>query len=108
LESKDELKHRIDEASKYVPLERLALSSQCGFASTEEGNLLTADDQAAKLRLVAETAREMPIPGRGMCEAEKLRSGERYNEIAPSDSKDRALSGALGARLRDWFHSGVM
>ena len=59
LESKDELKQRIEEASKYVPLERLALSSQCGFASTEEGNLLTPEDQAAKLRLVAETAREV-------------------------------------------------
>ena len=59
LESKDELKQRIDEASKYVPMERLALSTQCGFASTEEGNLLTQDEQAAKLRLVSETAREV-------------------------------------------------
>jgi 5-methyltetrahydropteroyltriglutamate--homocysteine methyltransferase len=59
LESKDELKQRIKEASKYVPMERLALSSQCGFASTEEGNLLTAEDQAAKLHLVTETAREV-------------------------------------------------
>jgi len=59
LESKDELKQRIKEASKYVPMERLALSSQCGFASTEEGNLLTAGEQAAKLRLVSETAHEV-------------------------------------------------
>jgi 5-methyltetrahydropteroyltriglutamate--homocysteine methyltransferase len=59
LEKKDELKRRIDEASKFVPLERLALSPQCGFASTEEGNLLTAAEQEAKLRLVAETAREV-------------------------------------------------
>jgi len=59
LESKDELKQRIDMASKYVPLERLALSSQCGFASTEEGNLLTAAEQSAKLRLVSETVREV-------------------------------------------------
>jgi 5-methyltetrahydropteroyltriglutamate--homocysteine methyltransferase len=58
LESKDELKQRIEEASKYVPMDRLALSTQCGFASTEEGNLLTAADQDAKLKLVAETARE--------------------------------------------------
>jgi 5-methyltetrahydropteroyltriglutamate--homocysteine methyltransferase len=56
LERKDELKRRIDEAAKYVPLDRLALSPQCGFASTEEGNLVTPADQAAKLRLVAETA----------------------------------------------------
>jgi len=59
LESKGELKQRIEDASKYVPLERLALSSQCGFASTEEGNLLTPEQQAAKLRLVTETAREV-------------------------------------------------
>ena len=59
LESKDELKQRIEEARKYVPMERLALSTQCGFASTEEGNLLTPEQQAAKLRLVAETAREV-------------------------------------------------
>ena len=59
LESKEELKQRIGEACKYVPLERLALSTQCGFASTEEGNLLTPDDQVAKLRLVTETAEEV-------------------------------------------------
>jgi 5-methyltetrahydropteroyltriglutamate--homocysteine methyltransferase len=59
LESKDELKRRIEEASSYVPLERLALSPQCGFASTLEGNLLSEADQEAKLCLVAETAREV-------------------------------------------------
>lgn len=59
LESKDDLKRRIDEASKYVPLERLALSPQCGFASTEAGNLLTEEDQEAKLHLVTEVAREV-------------------------------------------------
>jgi 5-methyltetrahydropteroyltriglutamate--homocysteine methyltransferase len=59
LESKDELKHRIDSAAAYIPLERLALSPQCGFASTMEGNLLTVADQEAKLRLVAETARDV-------------------------------------------------
>lgn len=59
LESKDDLKRRIEEASSYVPLERLALSPQCGFASTLEGNLVTPEDQEAKLRLVAETAREV-------------------------------------------------
>jgi len=57
LESGEELKQRLDEASAYIPLERLALSSQCGFASTLEGNLLTVDDEEAKLRLVAQTAR---------------------------------------------------
>jgi 5-methyltetrahydropteroyltriglutamate--homocysteine methyltransferase len=59
LESKDELMQRIEEACTYVPMERLALSTQCGFASTEEGNLLTPAEQAAKLQLVAETAREV-------------------------------------------------
>jgi 5-methyltetrahydropteroyltriglutamate--homocysteine methyltransferase len=59
LESKQELKSRIKEASAVIPLERLALSPQCGFASTMEGNLLTPDDQEAKLRLVAETACEV-------------------------------------------------
>lgn len=59
LESKRELIQRVEEASRYVPLENLALSPQCGFASTMEGNLLTEDDQWAKLRLVAETAREV-------------------------------------------------
>lgn len=59
LESKNELKHRIGEASKFVPLERLALSPQCGFASTMEGNLLTEADQEAKLRLSVEVAREI-------------------------------------------------
>ena len=56
LESKDELRKRIDEASKYVPLENLAISPQCGFASTMEGNLLTEDEQWRKLELVGETA----------------------------------------------------
>jgi 5-methyltetrahydropteroyltriglutamate--homocysteine methyltransferase len=59
LESKDELKRRIHAAESFVPLERLALSPQCGFASTLEGNLLTEADQEAKLRLVAETASEV-------------------------------------------------
>jgi 5-methyltetrahydropteroyltriglutamate--homocysteine methyltransferase len=59
LESKDELKRRIDEAAKYVPLKPLCLSPQCGFASTQEGNALTPQEQEAKLRLVVETAREV-------------------------------------------------
>ncbi|HEX9074142.1 MAG TPA: cobalamin-independent methionine synthase II family protein [Anaerolineae bacterium] len=59
LEKKDELKQRIKAASRFVPLERLALSPQCGFASTEEGNRLTVEEEMAKLRLVSETAREV-------------------------------------------------
>lgn len=59
LESKDDLKRRIDEAARYVPLEQLCLSPQCGFSSTVEGNALTRDEQLAKLRLVVETAQEV-------------------------------------------------
>jgi len=59
LESKDLLKRRIDEAAKYVALEQLCLSPQCGFSSTLDGNALTRDEQIAKLRLVVETAREV-------------------------------------------------
>ena len=59
LEGKDELKRRIDEAEKYAPLEQLCISGQCGFASTEEGNLLTADEQWAKLRRIVEVAGEV-------------------------------------------------
>src|SRR6266702_8696962 len=59
LESKDDLKRRIDQASKFVPLEQLCLSPQCGFSSTVEGNVLTRDEQAAKLRLLVETAAEV-------------------------------------------------
>jgi len=59
LESKDELKRRIDEAARYVPLEQLALSPQCGFSSTVEGNKLAIDEQWSKLRLVVEVAREV-------------------------------------------------
>jgi 5-methyltetrahydropteroyltriglutamate--homocysteine methyltransferase len=59
LESKDDLKRRIDEASKFVPLEQLCLSPQCGFSSTVEGNALTVEQEIAKLRLVVETAREV-------------------------------------------------
>jgi 5-methyltetrahydropteroyltriglutamate--homocysteine methyltransferase len=59
VEKKEDLKRRIDEASKYVPLEQLCLSPQCGFSSTFEGNSLTAEDQLAKLRLIVETAQEV-------------------------------------------------
>jgi 5-methyltetrahydropteroyltriglutamate--homocysteine methyltransferase len=59
LESKDDLKRRIEEASKFVDLDQLCLSPQCGFSSTVEGNALTRDDQIAKLRLIVETAQEV-------------------------------------------------
>ncbi len=59
LEDKDELKRRIDAAARFVGLDQICLSPQCGFASTVEGNTLTAADQWRKLRLVADTAREI-------------------------------------------------
>jgi 5-methyltetrahydropteroyltriglutamate--homocysteine methyltransferase len=59
LESKDSIKRRIDEATKYVALDQLCLSPQCGFASTEEGNVLAEDEQWAKLRMIVEVANEV-------------------------------------------------
>jgi 5-methyltetrahydropteroyltriglutamate--homocysteine methyltransferase len=59
LEGKDELKRRIEAAAKYAPLDQLCISGQCGFASTEEGNLLTEDEQWAKLRRIVEVAEEV-------------------------------------------------
>ena len=59
LEQKDNLKRRIDEAAKFVPLGQLCLSPQCGFSSTVEGNALTIEEEMAKLSLIVETAREV-------------------------------------------------
>src|SRR3954465_4820645 len=59
LESKDELKRRIEEAARHAPLEQLCLSPQCGFSSTVEGNVLSEEEQWAKLRLIVEVAQEV-------------------------------------------------
>jgi 5-methyltetrahydropteroyltriglutamate--homocysteine methyltransferase len=59
LESKDELKRRIEAATRFIALDQLCLSPQCGFASTEEGNTLTVDEQWAKLARVVEVAHEV-------------------------------------------------
>jgi 5-methyltetrahydropteroyltriglutamate--homocysteine methyltransferase len=59
LETKDELKRRIDAAAKFMPIEQLCLSPQCGFSSTVEGNTLTYEEEVAKLRLIVETAAEV-------------------------------------------------
>ena len=59
LEKKDDIKRRIDEATKYAPIEQLCLSPQCGFASTEEGNVLGEEQQWAKLAMIVEIAREV-------------------------------------------------
>jgi len=59
LEKKDDIKRRLDEATKYVSLDQLCLSPQCGFASTEEGNVLAEEEQWAKLRMIVELAEEV-------------------------------------------------
>jgi 5-methyltetrahydropteroyltriglutamate--homocysteine methyltransferase len=59
LEAKDVLKRRIDEAAKHVPLEQLAISPQCGFGSTAEGNVMSVPEEAAKLRLCVQVATEV-------------------------------------------------
>ena len=59
LESRELIKERIDEATQYAPIEQFCLSPQCGFASTEEGNILSEDEQWNKLKLVIELAREI-------------------------------------------------
>jgi len=59
LEDPDLLKRRIDQAAKYVPLDQLCLSGQCGFSSTVEGNVLTRDQQRAKLELIVQVARDV-------------------------------------------------
>jgi 5-methyltetrahydropteroyltriglutamate--homocysteine methyltransferase len=59
LETKEELLRRIDEAARYLDIDQLCLSPQCGFSSTQDGNSLTVDDQRAKLELVVETAAEV-------------------------------------------------
>jgi 5-methyltetrahydropteroyltriglutamate--homocysteine methyltransferase len=59
LEQVDQLKRRIEEATKYIPIENLAVSPQCGFASTQQGNLLTWDEMARKLELVSEVAHKV-------------------------------------------------
>jgi 5-methyltetrahydropteroyltriglutamate--homocysteine methyltransferase len=59
LENKDAIKRRVEEAAKFIALDQLCLSPQCGFASTEEGNVLAEDEQWAKLRMIVEIAREV-------------------------------------------------
>ncbi len=59
LENEDSILRRIEDATRYIPIEQLALSPQCGFASVKEGNLITADDQRKKLELVLQIARKV-------------------------------------------------
>ncbi len=59
LEHKDDIERRVEEAAKFAPFEQLAVSPQCGFASTEEGNVLAEEEQWAKLRMAVDIAREL-------------------------------------------------
>ena len=59
LESRDDLKRRVEEAASFMPMDQICLSPQCGFSSNAVGNLVTVDDEIAKLRLVVETAEEL-------------------------------------------------
>ena len=59
LEAKDDIRRRIKQAAKFIPLEQLCLSPQCGFASTEEGNILAEDEQWTKLKMIVEVAQEV-------------------------------------------------
>jgi 5-methyltetrahydropteroyltriglutamate--homocysteine methyltransferase len=59
LESRDDIKRRIDAAAKFVDIDQLCLSPQCGFASTEDGNVLAEEEQWAKLRMIVEVAQEV-------------------------------------------------
>lgn len=64
LESEELLRRRVEEATRYIPLQRLALSPQCGFASSHEGNFLTHDDQREKLALLGRVVKEIWRGGR--------------------------------------------
>ena len=85
LEKKDEIKRRIDEAAKYVDLDQLCLSPQCGFASTEEGNVLAEDEQWAKLRMIVEIADEVlgKPDSRSLREVGKTRMTNASRRSAP-------------------------
>ena len=95
LESPAEVKARLTEASNYVPLDRLALSTQCGFASTIEGNRVTEDDQRRKLELVVQVARDVwgelssdvashvTRTCRAICSVASCRQPPKFPSIAP-------------------------
>ena len=103
MKSKDTIKRRIDEAAKFAPLDQLALSPQCGFASTEEGNVLAEDEQWAKLRMIVEIADEVwgtheahqtALPGRscrqpaaaGLAEG-RARQARQRRDLSAADLK---------------------
>jgi 5-methyltetrahydropteroyltriglutamate--homocysteine methyltransferase len=94
LEAKDDIKRRIEEASKFVDIDQLCLSPQCGFSSTLEGNSLSRDQQIAKLRLVVETTEEVWEPGsrpmrRRFDTVGRGRPGARRAERTPGEMSRR-------------------
>ena len=99
LEKKDDVKRRIDEAAKFANPDQFALSPQCGFASTEEGNVLTEDQQWAKMREIVELAEE--VWGKKPCSEPSPRSAPTTSAVccAPRRSSRRAPS-ARRARSR--------
>src|SRR4029453_14889937 len=108
LEDKDLLKRRIENASRFVPLEQLCLSPQCGFSSTVEGNLLTYDEQVAKLRLIVETAQEGGgEPGRHsfVPYATAQSRLEVFQPIYEDLARDAIASGALACPAAGWAGS---
>ena len=89
LESRDEIKRRIDQATKYISLDQLCLSPQCGFASTEEGNVLSESEQWAKLRTIVEIAEEVSASLSRRARAVIPQSG-RAPDCFESTSRQRA------------------
>ena len=89
LEKKDDIKRRLEEAAKFAPLDQLAVSPQCGFASTEEGNVLSEEEQSAKLSLAVEVAErgvgEMAACSSSFREPRSIRADRMSNCAARSD-----------------------
>ena len=96
LESKDELKRRIEEAAKYAPLEQLCLSPQCGFSSTVEGNALTDEEQVAKLRLSSRRPRRSGARPRLGLERERHEHGAA-GDLALAELASTSLTASAGA-----------
>ncbi|SFU02539.1 Cobalamin-independent synthase, Catalytic domain [Geodermatophilus amargosae] len=106
LESRDDLRRRIDEAARYVPLERLAISPQCGFSSTVEGNALTRDEQVAELALVVAVAQE--VWGYAWTRAwEAARAGAGTGSLPPAPGRQRRSRATVSRppRRSPWFRS---
>ena len=96
LEHKDDIKRRIDEATKYVDLDQLCLSPQCGFASTQEGNTLAEEEQWAKLRMIVEIADEV-WGGPLTAQSSRLRDGDHH--LSSNERCDNIAGGISAGSL---------